>query len=297
MKILISGASGFLGTAVCAALEQQGHQLSYLVRRTAANAQEIQWDATRGTIDNSRLPGHEAVVHLAGENIAAKRWNRKQRQRIQQSRVRGTQVLCQALGNLPEPPTCLISASAVGYYGNRGVSELTEDSPAGRGFLAETGVAWEAAAAPARDAGIRVVYPRFGMVVASHGGALAKMLPIFRLGLGGKIGSGQQYLSWISLRDAVAVILWALQNDVSGHLNAVSPHPVTNLEFTKALGGALHRPTICGVPALAIRLLLGGMADGLLLSSARVLPEKLQKLGFQFQDPELLPLLQENCEG
>jgi uncharacterized protein (TIGR01777 family) len=240
-----------------------------------------------GTIDASALEGVDAVVHLAGENIA-QRWTSSQKAKIRDSRIKGTQLLCETLARLSSPPKVLVSASAIGYYGDRGEQILTEDSPLGRGFLAEVCRGWEAATEPARQRGLRVVPLRFGVVLSPAGGALAKMLPPFRLGLGGMVGSGRQYMSWIALDDVVGAIQHAIVTDtLQGPTNAVAPQAVTNQEFTKTLGKALGRPTVFPLPAFAARLMFGEMADELLLASTRVQPAKLLGSGYRFRYPEL----------
>jgi uncharacterized protein (TIGR01777 family) len=230
----------------------------------------------------------DAVVHLAGKNIAAGRWTQKLKEEIRQSRVQGTGLLCAALARLEQAPRVLISASAIGIYGSRGEEELTEDSPPGTGFLAEVGKAWEGATAPAQERGLRVVLARFGIALSAQGGALAKMLLPFKLGLGGRVGSGQQYFSWVALEDLVEAVGLILQKEeLSGPVNVVAPNPVTNAELTRALGKVLGRPVICPLPAFAARLVLGELADEGLLASTRVVPARLRDSGFRFQHPEL----------
>ncbi len=239
----------------------------------------------------SALEGVDAVVHLAGENIA-ERWTAAKKARIRDSRVKGTQLLCETLTRLSSPPKVLVSASAIGYYGDRGEETLTDDSPPGRGFLPEVCRAWEAATEPARQQGLRVVQLRLGVVLSVAGGALAKMLPPFRLGLGGVLGSGRQYMSWIALDDVVGTLQHAVVTDaLQGPTNAVAPRAVTNQEFTKTLGKVLGRPTAMPLPAFAARLMFGEMADELLLASARVQPTKLLASGYQFRYPELAEAL------
>lgn len=292
MKILISGSGGLVGSALVSALRSSGHEAIRLVRSTPSGTQSqmdsVTWDPMSGQLDPSRLEGLDAVVHLAGESIAAKRWTPAQKTRIVESRVKGTRLLAETLAKLTPPPRELICASAIGFYGDRADQRLNEDSPPGTGFLANTCREWEAAAKPAVDRGIRVVHLRTGLVLASQGGALAKMLTPFRLGIAGIIGSGQQYMSWISLDDLVAIIAYALSTEtLRGPVNAVAPKPVTNYEFTKTLGRVLGRPTLFPMPAFAARLAFGEMADGLLLASARVEPKRLLESGFGFRFPEL----------
>ena len=288
MNIAISGSSGLIGKALATALERDGQRVLRLVRRAAQGPLEAEFNVETRRIDAEKLEGVDAVVHLAGENIAAGRWTTKQKERILASRVNGTRLLCEALAKLKTRPHVLISASAIGYYGDRGEESLTEASPSGTGFLAEVCREWEAATHPAQQAGIRVVQLRTGVVLSSDGGALPKMLTPFRLGLGGRIGSGRQYWSWIGLADLVRIIQFALQTPLlSDPVNAVAPQPVTNLEFTKTLGRVLHRPTIFPLPAFIARLMLGEMANELLLASQRVVPNKLRNQHFEFQHSDL----------
>lgn len=291
--IAISGASGLVGTAVARALQSGGHRVVRLVRRPPT-AGEVRWDPAGGTIDAAGLEGVDGVVHLAGESIADGRWTSERKRRIRDSRVEGTRLLAETLGRLTRKPAVLVSASAIGIYGDRGDEELDEASATSRGFLAEVGRAWEAATADAAAAGIRVVLPRLGIVLAPDGGALARMLPPFRLGLGGPLGPGTQWMSWITLEDIVRVILAALERPaLSGPVNAVAPAPVTNAEFTRLLAAAVHRPAIFPVPALALEVLFGEMAREALLASQRVIPRKLAAAGFVFGDPVLGPALRQ----
>jgi len=246
-----------------------------------------QWDPARGSIDAGGLEGIDGVVHLAGEPIG-ERWSAEKKARIRDSRVKGTRLLCETLAQRPTPPKVLVCASAIGYYGDRGAEVLTEESASGASFLADVCRAWEGATEPALQKGIRVVNLRFGVVLSAAGGALAKMLPPFRLGVGGILGSGKQYMSWMTLDDAVGAIRHALLTEpLHGPANAVAPHPVTNEEFTKTLGKVLGRPTRIPLPAFAARLMFGEMADELLLASARVQPAKLLATGYAFRYPEL----------
>lgn len=287
MNILISGASGLIGSAIKTALHARGDRVLSLTRRATRSDSEITWDPATNVLDPSRLVDIDGVIHLAGENIAAGRWTAAQKARIRDSRVQGTGLLAKTLAQLPAPPSAFISASAIGYYGNRGDELLTEDSSPGEGFLPEVSVAWERAAHPAAEAGIRTVHPRIGIVLSRNGGALAKMRLPFKLGLGGTIGSGNQYMSWITLDDLVSVFLFALDNEsISGAVNAVSPTPVTNREFTKTLARVLSRPAIFPVPAFAVKLALGEMADALLLASTRVISTRLENTSFAHSDLE-----------
>ena len=287
MHIAITGSGGLVGSALVSFLTTDGHRVTRLVRH-APSAGDSRWDPAAGVRDVARLHGTDAIVHLAGANIAAGRWTPRRKAEIRQSRVDGTRHLCESLANLSPPPKVLVSASAVGFYGNRGDALVTEDSPAGTGFLAEVCQAWEAATEPASRAGIRVVNLRFGMILSPAGGALQKMLLPFRLGLGGRVGSGAQYVSWISLRDVPGVIRHAVcLESLCGPINVVSPAPVTNAEFTRVLARVLSRPAGLAVPAFAARLAFGEMADALLLAGARAVPSRLQATGYRFQHPEL----------
>jgi hypothetical protein len=259
-----------------------------LVRGKTQSANEIEWDPAAGTIDRAALAGIDAVVHLAGENIAAHRWTEKQKEKIRASRVDGTRLLAETLVAMNPRPRVWVCASAIGFYGDRGDEQLDEASRPGEGFLPDVCEQWEGATRPAADAGIRVVNVRSGVVLSPAGGALKMMLPPFRLGVGGRLGSGRQYMSWIGLDDAIGAIQYALLTDsLHGPVNLVSPQPVTNYEFTKTLGRVLGRPTIFPVPAPLARLAFGEMADALLLASARVHPAKLLTSGYKFRHGEL----------
>ncbi len=289
MKVLVSGSRGLIGSALVRDLADEGHIVTRLVRPSSKTGGDAAiWDPEKGTVDLGGLEGHDAVVHLAGENIAGSSWTAKRKALIRDSRVRGTQLLCETLSRLERRPAVLVCASATGYYGDRGSEILREDSPPGKGFLSEVCREWEETTREAARKGIRVVNLRIGMVLSPEGGALAKMLPVFRMGAGGRIGSGEQYVSWISLPDLVGVIRHALATDsLEGPVNAVTPHPVTNREFTKSLGRILRRPTVAPLPAFAARLLFGEMADELLLAGARTEPAKLLASGYGFRHPEL----------
>ena len=292
MKILISGASGLIGSALKTALRERGDRVLSLTRRNARNDSEITWDPSSDTLDPTRLTNIDGVIHLAGENIASRRWSTAQKARIRDSRVRGTTLLAQTLASISPLPKVFISASAIGYYGNRKDEILTEESQPGEGFLPDVSIAWENAAKLATEAGIRTVHPRIGVVLSPDGGALGKMLVPFKLGLGGIIGSGNQYMSWITLDDLISLFLFAIDDkSISGAINTVSPTPVTNREFTKTLGRVLSRPTIFPLPAFAAKLALGEMADALLLASTRVTSSRLENTNFSFAHPHLEPAL------
>lgn len=292
MNVLISGSTGLVGSALVSALTADGQQVARLARRRGNGAlPEVLWDPAGGTIDGDALEAagpFDAVVHLAGESIAAGRWTPEQKARIRDSRVRGTRVLASALSRLPAKPAVFACASAVGFYGNRGDEVLTEASPAGSGYLASVCREWEAAARPATDAGIRVSHLRLGPVLSREGGALTQMVPVFKMGAGGPLGSGRQWMSWVDLTDVVGAFRHVLETvGLSGPVNLVAPNPVTNRDFTRALGRALGRPAIVPAPAFALRMLMGEMADALLLSGQRVLPTRLQETGYRFQYSQL----------
>lgn len=292
MRVAITGATGLVGRALSAFLSTGGHEVVAVARPgsryTTASTRTIAWDPDRGVIDAAALEGVDAIVHLAGESIAAGRWNRDKKRRILDSRVRGTDLIARAAAKMNRPPRVLVSASAIGFYGHRGDARLDETSSVGEGFLAEVCRAWESAAAPASSAGVRVVNLRIGIVLTPAGGALARMLTPFALGVGGVIGAGSQFWSWISLDDLIEAIHHSLLHDgVHGPVNAVAPEPATNRDFTHALGGVLRRPTVLPMPASAARLALGEMADELLLASARVGPTRLTETRFQFRHPTL----------
>ncbi len=294
MHIAISGASGLVGGALVRRFTGQGHTVVRLVRTDQRHEPGvIPWQPDEDQLDASRLEGLDAVVHLAGENIASGRWTARRKARIRDSRVNGTTLLCGALARCARPPKVLLSASAVGFYGDRGDEWVTEGTDAGRGFLADVCAEWESATHSASQRGIRVVNGRIGMVLSAAGGALKKMLTPFRLGVGGRIGSGRQWMSWIELDDLVAAIDFCLEHEaLGGPVNLVSPHPVTNLQFTQALGAALHRPTVMPMPAFAARLVFGELADALLLSSLRARPARLAESGFEFRHGSLAAALE-----
>jgi len=286
MKVLVSGSSGLIGTTLSFYLMAESHQVYRLVRSTKEEG--IVWNPSEPISDRKALEGFDAVVHLAGESISEGRWNAAKKRSIRESRVQGTRHLSETLASLNSPPTVLVCASASGYYGSRGPEILTEESPAGEGFLAEVCQEWEAATQPAKEKGIRVVNLRFGIVLSSKGGALKKMLTPFKLGAGGKIGPGDQYWSWIDLDDVAGIIEFSLNHEtLHGPVNASSPEPVSAGIFTDTLGRVLRRPTIFPLPAFAARLALGEMADDLLLCSFRMMPAKLTAAGYTFAYPDL----------
>ena len=288
MKILIGGSHGLVGTALIKSLEAEGHEIFRLVRHAPTSKTEVEWSPDRYSIALARIEGFDAVVNLAGESIAEGRWTDEKKRRIRESRVKGTKLLGDALANLTVPPKTLVCASAIGYYGNRGDELLTEASAPGDDFLAKVCAEWEQATALAAEKGIRVVNARFGVILDNNGGALKKMLPPFRMGVGGQIGSGKQWMSWIALDDVIGGIKFALANEsVRGPVNFVAPNPVTNAEFTKTLGKVLARPTIFPIPAFAIKLMFGEMGEALLLGSQRVAPARLVGGGFEFSYPQL----------
>jgi len=288
MNILVTGATGLIGTALISLLTQNKNRVIRLVRKTQLAPGEIGWDPYAQTLDIEPLEGLDAVVHLAGENIADGRWTAGKKLRIRESRIQGTRFLAQSLASLFDPPKVLVSVSAIGYYGDRGEELLDEESDPGKGFLADVCREWEAATAPAVMRGIRVVHPRLGIVLSTAGGALARMLPPFRLGIGGRIGSGRQFMSWITIEDLVGVLDYAIHNgSLHGPVNAVSPNPLTNQDFSIMLGRVLSKPSFLALPAFAARIAFGEMADALLLASARVLPTKLKESGYIFQFPEV----------
>lgn len=283
--VAVTGASGLVGSNLVPFLTTGGHRVRRLVRGAPSGADEVAWDPERPA-PLPALDGIDAVVHLAGENIAGRRWTDEQKQRIRESRARGTRVLAESLAALPAPPRVFVQASAIGFYGDRGDEPLDESSPPGDGFLADVCREWEAAAEPLARRGTRVVHLRFGVILTPAGGALAQMLPPFKIGLGGPLGPGTQYLSWIGIDDVVGAIHHAVVTDaLAGPVNATAPEPVRNRDFARALGRALGRPALVPVPAAALRLALGEVADALLLASARVLPERLRASGYRFRTP------------
>lgn len=284
-KIFISGGSGLIGTALRQQLASSGVPVVQLVRRPATADNQIEWNPNALPVleETAELDGCAAAIHLSGSSIATKRWTPNHREAMRRSRVNSTVALARLLASLRHPPRTLLVASAVGIYGDRGEEILDETSAAGKGYLAELCQQWESAAQPAREAGIRVVHLRFGVVLSPVSGALAQILPVFRLGLGGPLGSGRQWMSWVSLPDAVAAVLFALNTPgLEGPVNLTAPNPVTNAEFTRQLARKLHRPALLPAPAFVLRLAFGQMADEALLASTRAMPSRLLTHGFQF---------------
>jgi len=287
MHVAMTGSGGLLGSALVPFLTTGGHRVTRLVR-TSPRSGDVLWDPAEGLKDLSRLERVDAVIHLAGENIAAGRCTPRRKDEIRRSRVEGTRRLCESLAQLSHRPKALVSASAIGFYGDRGNEILTEDSAPGKGFLARVCREWEAATEPASRAGIRVVHLRFGMILSPAGGALKKMLLPFKLGAGGRIGSGAQYASWVGIDDVIGAVHHALfAQSLQGPVNVVAPAPVTNAEFTRVLARVLSRPTCLPMPAFAARVAFGEMADALLLASQRGMPVRLQSSGYRFRHPEL----------
>ena len=286
MRIAITGASGLIGSALVPSLREQGHEVLRLVRRPAEAADEVTWDPTGGTVGEG-LEGIDAAVNLAGAGVGDKRWTRAYKKEIRDSRVLGTITLARAMARLEKKPSVLVNGSAIGYYGDAGPQPVDEDSPAGEGFLADVVVEWEKATSPASDAGIRVVHARTGLVVSADGGAFGRLMPIFRYGLGGRVGSGDQYWSFISLRDEVRALEFCLHNaELHDAVNLVAPHAITNKDVTKALSASLHRPAFLPVPALALKAALGEFADDI-LASQNVVPRRLTEAGFTWLDPTI----------
>jgi uncharacterized protein len=287
VRIAITGSSGLIGTALARSLQADGHEVVRVVRGETRPG-EVRWDPAAGTVDAPGLEGLDGVVHLAGEPVAARRWTDEQKRKILESRTTGTSLLAATLAGLTSPPPVLVSASGMDYYGDRGDEILDEGASRGEGFLAEVVEAWEGATAPAGEAGIRVAHARTSIVLDASGGALGKMLPLFKAGVGGRMGSGRQWWSWIGIADEVGAIRFLLDHDVSGPVNLAAPAPVTNAAFTEVLGRVLGRPTVLPVPRFGPKLLLGGeLAENLLFTSKRLRPAKLEAAGYTFVHPDL----------
>lgn len=289
MDVVVSGASGLIGSALCRSLRSDGHRVIELVRRpTDGEPDAVEWDPMGGRLDPAQLEGVDAVVHLAGAGIGDKRWSEARKREVLESRTKGTTLLAEALASLDRKPAVLVSGSAVGYYGHRGDDLVTEDTLPGPTFISRICVEWEAAAEPATAAGIRTALIRTGIVLAPKGGAFGKLIPLFKLGLGGKMGGGREWWSWISLDDEVRAIRFLIDNEVHGPVNLTAPNPARNVDITRALGEVLHRPTFLTVPSFGPKLLLGSeLADSLLFMSQRVSPTVLLGHGFEFQHPQL----------
>ncbi|MFC5220387.1 TIGR01777 family oxidoreductase [Streptomyces coerulescens] len=288
-RIAVAGSSGLIGEALVRSLTADGHEVVRLVRRAPTSRNEVRWDPEGGSVDAAGLAGCAAVVNLAGANVGSRRWTEAYKAKLRRGRVRGTAALAKAMASLEphERPRVFVSGSAIGYYGETGERAVDESAPAGEGFLPSLVVEWEGAAAPAQEAGVRTVFPRTGLVVAREGGAWGRLFPLFKAGLGGRMGDGRQYWSFVSLHDEVAAIRHLIDTDgLSGPFNVTAPQPVTNREVTEAMGRVLRRPTLFAVPAPVLRTVLGEMA-GDVLGSQRVLPERLLKSGFSFAFPEI----------
>jgi uncharacterized protein len=295
MRVAISGASGLIGTAISRALRQRGDEVIPLVRPGSTHA-GIVWDPVGGAIDRAAIEGVDAVVHLAGESIAAL-WTPSRKRRIRDSRVKGTSLIATSLGQLARPPKVFVSASAIGYYGNHPAGEpIDESAPRGGGFLADVVEQWEAAAQPAREAGIRVVHPRFGLVLARNGGMLKAALPVFYVGAGGKLGSGRQVWSWIAIHDVASSVLHLLDHQISGPVNVTAPNPVSNAEFTRVLASVVRRPALIPAPEFVLKI-VGGAAEELVLFGANVVPRRLIETGYRFRYPDLRQALQAVLAG
>ncbi|GAB4231275.1 MAG: hypothetical protein Tsb0021_09630 [Chlamydiales bacterium] len=289
MKILVSGSSGLVGTSLVSFLDAKGHEVTRLLRtEKKSHLPQVIWDPYSADADISKFEGFDAVINVAGENIASGRWTKTKKHKIRQSRVQLTENLVEVLKKTKNPPKIFLNASAIGYYGDTGDVPATEESPAGTGFLAEVCRDWEKAALGGEAIGMRVVTPRIGMVLSSKGGALHKMLTPFRLGLGGVLGSGEQFMSWITLKDLIHLFVFCLENEeIQGAVNATAPNPVTNREFTKTLGHVLNRPTVIPMPKFLLQTLFGEMAQELLLVNTRVIPHRLVHSAFHFEHPKI----------
>ncbi|GAA1529914.1 TIGR01777 family oxidoreductase [Streptomyces albidochromogenes] len=287
MRIAVTGSTGLIGTALVRSLRADGHEVRRLVRRAATSREEVTWDPGRQYVDADGLAGCEAVVHLAGAGVGDHRWTASYKREIRESRVLGTAAIAEAVAGLDTPPKVLVCGSAIGFYGDTGDRAVDEDAPPGDGFLSSVCVDWEEAAAPAREAGVRTVFARTGLVVAREGGAWGRLFPLFKAGLGGRLGSGRQYQSYIAMHDQVAALRHLIDTEsLSGPVNLTAPRPVTNREITRAMGRVLKRPTLFTVPAPALRLALGEFSSDVLVSQ-RVLPRQLEESGFSFAFPEI----------
>ncbi len=293
MKVLITGASGLVGTELQKSFAKKGYEMLLASRKEPTDEKHVQWGIEEGFSEPEKLEGIDAVVHLAGENVSGLRWTEEKKKAIRDSRVMGTRNVVDAISKLKNKPKVFVASSAIGFYGTRGDEEVTESSAAGDNFLAEVSKAWEAESRRAEDAGIRTVLLRTGIVLSKNGGALATMLTPFKLGVGGVVGSGKQWMSWISMDDEIAVINYVIENEnIRGAVNAVSPNPVTNHDFTKTLGEVLYRPTFLPLPEFAVSMVFGEMGDALLLASTKVLPKRLEDAGFEFKYPDLKPAIE-----
>jgi uncharacterized protein len=293
MKILITGAGGLIGTELQRVFAAKGYDMLLASRSEPADERHIRWSVEDGFIDPEKLEGIDAVVHLAGESVSGLRWTDEKKKAIRDSRVLGTRNIVNAVSKLKAKPKVFVASSAIGFYGERGDEELTESSEAGDNFLAQVCREWEAESRRAEDAGIRTVLLRTGIVLSKDGGALGTMLLPFKLGVGGVVGSGKQWMSWISMEDQLAAIEFVMENDnIRGAVNSVAPHPVTNQQFTKTLGEVLYRPTFLPLPEFAVSMVFGEMGDALLLASTKVLPKRLEDAGFEFKYPDLKPAIE-----
>lgn len=293
MKVLITGASGLLGQALQKSFEERGYEMLLASRKEPEDDRHIQWSIEDGFADPAKLEGVDVVVHLAGENVSGLRWTDEKKKAIRDSRVLGTRNVVDAISKLKKKPKTFIASSAIGFYGERGDEEMTESSAVGDTFLADVSKEWEGESRRAEDAGIRTVLLRTGIVLSKDGGALSTMLLPFKMGVGGVVGSGKQWMSWISLDDEIAIINYCIENEnIRGAVNAVAPNPVTNQEFTKTLGEVLYRPTFLPLPEFAVSMIFGEMGDALLLASTKVVPKRLLDAGFEFRFPDLKPAIE-----
>ncbi|TDE30213.1 TIGR01777 family oxidoreductase [Actinomadura sp. 6K520] len=291
MRVTVTGSSGLIGSALVQSLREDGHEVVRLIRREPSAPDEARWSPADGCVEAAALDGTDAVVHLAGAGIGDRPWTKAYKRKVRDSRLVGTRTIAEAIAAAERRPAVLVCGSAIGYYGDTGGHEVDEDAPAGRGFLADLVRDWEAAATPAAEAGVRVVHPRTGIVLTREGGMLGRTLPLFRLGLGGRLGDGRQWISWISLPDQVAALRFLIDREIAGPVNLTAPNPVTNETYTRALGRVLNRPTRLSVPAFALRAALREFADEGPLISQRVLPRRLEKAGFRFAHDDVADAL------